>query len=149
MPKKPWGIFQYWIRTRKSRKKTGVLNQIHEDAWWHEHHVYVSQGFEYLVGGTLINRVGFSSSSMCKNCYFVFQTLSDSRKKRVSGSWNPPLSVIPDVLIGDPAFLPPFLQNQQDGFPITHVGNDGTRVSGLRSCLQTLNFPNQCLTGEV
>jgi len=50
--------------------------------------------------------------------------------------------------IGDPGFLLPSLQKQQDGFPITHVGNDGIRVLRLRLCPPPLTFPKQCLTGE-
>jgi len=65
---------------------------------------------------------------------------------------NPPLSVVPPPLprgsgaqatsfIGDPGFLLPSLQKQQNGFPITHVGNNGARVRRLRSCPTDLKLP--------
>jgi len=44
--------------------------------------------------------------------------------------------------IGDPGFLPPSLQAQQDGFSITPVGNDGTRVRRLRSYATDLELPH-------
>jgi len=39
----------------------------------------------------------YAASSRCKNLYFIFQTLSDSRKKRVDGNMKFPLSAIPNI----------------------------------------------------
>ena len=85
-----------------------------------------------------------------KNLHFPFQPLSDTRGKRVGLRHGKTSFCHPRHLLSGIQVFPSLLhKKQQNGFPITNVGNDGTRMHRPRSHPSNVNSTRRCLRNEV